>query len=110
MVDKEIFSFKTAEFLNKEDFNKLSYRQKVGWFGQQIAKEFFKNKGFEVLAENYYVRGGEMDLAIRKDNVVRLIEVKIRTNTGYSGPQEAINFVKIIRLTVAAQKFMFDRG
>jgi len=110
MTAAEKFSFKVAEFLNRDDFDKLSYRQKVGWFGQQIAKQFLKSKGWEVLAENYYVKGGEIDLAIRRDNIVRLIEVKTRTTTGYGQPQEAINFVKVARLTIAAQKFMFAKG
>ncbi len=110
MAAAEKFSFKVAEFLNRDDFDKLSYRQKVGWFGQQIAKQSLKNKGFEVLAENYYVKGGEIDLVMRRDNIVRLIEVKTRTTTSYGQPQEAINFIKMGRLTLAAQKFMFAKG
>lgn len=104
------FSFKVAEILNKDYFDKLNHRQKVGWFGQQIAKQYLVKKGFEILAENYYVRGGEIDLAVRQFGRVRFIEVKSRTSYERGQPQEAINFVKLERLVIAAQVFMRDKG
>ncbi len=99
-------SYQIADFLNLEEFEKLTYQQKVGYFGQVLAKKYLTDNGYEVLSENYYVAGGEIDLIMRKNGKVALIEVKTRTSKYFGSPHEAVHKYKLKRLYLAAQKYM----
>ena len=39
----------------------MSYQKKLGLFGQEYAKKFLIKQGFCVIAENFCIRGGELD-------------------------------------------------
>ena len=99
-------SYQIADFLNLSEFAKLTYQQKVGYFGQVLAKKYLMDKGYEVLAENYYVGGGEIDLVMRKQGKIASIEVKTRTSKYFGDPHEAVHPYKLKRLYLATQKYM----
>lgn len=71
-----------------------NYRLKVGYFGQKLAKNYLLAQGYEILAENYYIRGGEIDLIAKISQKVVFIEVKTRTNFRYGQAEDAVDFLK----------------
>ncbi len=103
-------SFKLADFLSKDDFAKLNYRQQLGFYGQQAAKYYLLGKKFEILAENYFTRLGELDLVVRNDQGVRVVEVKTRTNRDRGEPYEAVHKYKLFSLQQSAYIFMQSKG
>lgn len=56
--------------------SKKSKNKDIGNLGEQIACEFLRNKGFEVLQSNYWRRWGEIDIVAQKDSKVHFVEVK----------------------------------
>jgi putative endonuclease len=103
-------SFVIADFLNLPDFENLNYCQQVGLFGQQVVKFYLKQQNYEVISENFYTRHGEIDLVVRNNQGVRLVEVKTRTNKNYGEPYEAVHYYKLKKMRLSADIFMQSKG
>jgi len=65
-------------------------RRSVGARGEQLARRFFQDKSFTVVAHNFRCRYGEIDLILRKDKSFRFVEVKFRRTLAYGLPQESV--------------------
>ncbi len=79
----------------------------VGDLGEEIAKKFLANKGYEIIARNYYAgRRGEVDLiAIAGINII-FVEVKTRTKTKFSVGLEAVDGYKLKKWYWSAEDFI----
>lgn len=62
--------------------------------------------GYEVLAENYTVRGAEIDLIAKDGELLLVVEVRQRASSHYGSAAESITFAKLKRLQHAALHFM----
>ena len=62
----------------------------IGKQGEELAREFLKKKGFNIVAHNFRCRFGEIDLILRKKKAFRFVEVKYRTSEEYGLPQESV--------------------
>lgn len=85
----------------KKDEVKISF----GRQGEDIAARYLKTKGYKILKQNFYIRGGEIDIiALDKDTLV-FIEVKTRASQKYGLPEESITPTKLKYLKHAAEVF-----
>ncbi|MCC8111578.1 MAG: YraN family protein [Ruminococcus sp.] len=50
--------------------------------------------GYEILARNFRIRGAEMDIIARKENILAFMEVKTRIPNSLSNGYEAITELK----------------
>ncbi|UCF71317.1 MAG: YraN family protein [candidate division WOR-3 bacterium] len=62
----------------------------LGIAGENLAKEYLKQKKYNILDHNFRCRFGEIDLVARKDKAFHFIEVKYRRSVDYGLPQEAV--------------------
>ena len=44
--------------------------------GEEIAKQHYLNQGYTLIKTNYAIRGGEIDLLMKKEKILVVIEVK----------------------------------
>ena len=51
-------------------------KRKLGDIGENIACDFLKRRGFEIIERNYLRKWGELDIVARKSGIIRFIEVK----------------------------------
>ena len=65
-----------------------------------------KGKGYTILAHNYLVRGGELDLVAWHGGLLVFVEVKTRNSRGFGGPAEAVDLKKRRRMEKAAKVFL----
>lgn len=84
----------------------MSHNQSIGKSGEQIAALFFVDQGFEVVHRNWRCRAGEIDLIVRKGDEWRFIEVKMRSNTKYGYPEEAVTEYKSDNFYTAIADFL----
>lgn len=63
----------------------------VGRRGEEIAREFLESRGYRVLARNEKNRFGEIDLVVRKSNVLVVVEVRTKSNERSGTPEDTIN-------------------
>ncbi len=71
-------------------------------WAEEMAKRYLLTQGYVILAENYTVRGAEIDLIARKDDLIVVTEVKQRRSARFGTPAEMISQKKLARLQKAA--------
>ena len=59
-----------------------------------MAASYLKDAGYQILARNYRVASGEIDLIVSKDGYLIFVEVKYRSNSRYGSPEAAVTPVK----------------
>jgi len=75
-------------------------------WSEDVAKDYLLKRGYELLAQNYYMRGGEIDLIMKDNEVLVFVEVKQRKSLKYGTPAEMINYLKFQRMQNTALDFM----
>lgn len=81
------------------------YQKIKGSLGEKAVKEYITGKGYNVIAENYCIRGGEIDLiAVYKDQL-HFIEVKTRKSRDLYMGLESVDHNKQKRIIMAAVRF-----
>lgn len=78
----------------------------VGRLGERLAAEYLRKRGVRILARNYDVRGGELDLVGFSRGGLLFIEVKTRSGADWGTPAEAIDREKLRRVEHAAKAFV----
>jgi putative endonuclease len=79
-----------------------------GKIGERIAAAYLRAKGYEIVAANYRIRGGEIDIVARKREYTVFVEVKYRKNSFYAHPREAVSSGKQSRVKLAALQFIAE--
>lgn len=82
----------------------------VGAEGEQLAAQFLRKKGYRVVAMNYRVHGGEIDIICLKSKTVVFVEVKTRIGEDKGKPYEAVNYRKFQHIKHAAQTYIKQKG
>ena len=88
-------------------------RRKLGDLGEKLAGEYLEKRGYEIIERNYQKKCGEIDLIVRKNEIIIFVEVKTRTesenkNKEYNPPEEAVNFSKQRKIIKTAQLYLFE--
>lgn len=78
-------------------------------WSEDIAKDYLLELGYKLLAQNYHMRGGEIDLIMQDDEVLVFVEVKQRQYVYYGRPIEMITDAKLQRMQNTALKFMQEK-
>ena len=78
----------------------------IGQEGEQKALRYLGQLGYKLLACNFKVKGGEIDLIMRDKKTLVFVEVKTRASRAFGGPLAAITPAKQKRLSVAAHIFV----
>lgn len=78
-------------------------------WAETIAKRYLLLKGYALLAENYSIRGGEIDLIMQDREVIVFIEVRQRVKETHGTAAETITPYKLQRLQKTALSFLIER-
>lgn len=80
----------------------MTYQRKIGDKGEQIAAEYLKERGFQLLEKNFITRYGELDLVTLEGDMIVFVEVKTRTSKAFGLPETSITPTKMERIENAA--------
>ena len=86
------------------------YRKRLGAWGEELAARLLLQKGYEIVARNYRVREGELDIVARERDCTVFVEVKTRASAAFGCGREALTPAKIAALTRAAERFIQEKG
>ena len=75
-----------------------------------MAASYLKDAGYRILARNYRVASGEIDLIVSKDGYLIFVEVKYRSNSRYGSPEAAVTPVKQRQISRVALYYMKRYG
>lgn len=101
--------------------DKQGDKNKIGAFGEQIAVNYLKRKGFTILNTNYLKKWGEIDVVAREMDTVRFVEVKtvsyetrnelnMAVSHGTWRPEENVHASKILRLNRAIESWILEHS
>jgi len=88
----------------------LTVRQQRGQRAEELAAEFLRAAGCEILLCNYRRRLGELDIVARLDGVLLVAEVRTRTSSRYGGAAASVTHAKQRRITRAASQLLQQRS
>ena len=77
-----------------------------GSAAEQLAADYLAARGLRVIARNYRVRGGEVDLVCEDGRTLVFVEVRLRTNDRFGGAGASITAAKRRRLILAARNYL----
>lgn len=85
-------------------------RQQAGAAGEARAADYLQRRGLTVLARNFRVKGGELDLVCRDGSSTVFVEVRLRSRGDYGGAAASITPAKQARLILAARHWLQRHG
>ncbi len=85
-------------------------RRAVGAAGEDAVAQWYVGSGYSVVARNWRVREGEIDIVARRDRTIVFCEVKTRRGTAFGLPAEAVNARKRARLRTLAVRWLGENS
>ena len=85
-------------------------KRALGTEYESLACEYLEKEGLKIIARNYRVRIGEIDIIARDGNELVFIEVKYRKNRDYGGAEYAIPLSKQKVIRKVAEWYMKQNG
>lgn len=82
----------------------------IGDTGEARAAQYLKTQGMQIIATNFRVKGGEIDLIARQGAYTVFVEVRLRTRSDYGGAAESITRTKQRRIILAARHWLHRHG
>jgi putative endonuclease len=78
-----------------------------GEYGERRAAQWYHHHGYDIVAQNWRNgRSGEIDLVVRRGNVIVICEVKARRSDEFGSPAEAVTPAKQRRLYHLGMAFL----
>jgi putative endonuclease len=79
---------------------------KRGQSGEEMARVFLRDQGYEILETNWRHHSGELDIICHKDDVLIFVEVKTKHDVRFGLPGEALTLKKQRRLIKTALAYL----
>lgn len=86
--------------------------KEIGKYGENLAINYLKNKGYKILERNYKKRWiGEIDIIALKNKVIVFFEVKtlIKSENSKNLPEDSINYFKRKKLIKTAKFYLLEK-
>ncbi|WP_106225894.1 YraN family protein [Legionella pneumophila] len=80
--------------------------QEKGKFAEQLALNYLKEHGLELVIQNYRCRLGEIDLIMREGAYLVFIEVRSRSNSSFGGGLASITYEKKQKIIKTTSHYM----
>ncbi|WP_276359062.1 YraN family protein [Daejeonella sp. H1SJ63] len=74
--------------------------------GEQIARRYLEESGYEILDQNWTFGKAEIDLIAYKDSTIVFAEVKTRRNNTFAEPEDFVSDEKQRLLAFAADEYI----
>lgn len=84
-------------------------KQLIGQAAENIAADFFRAQGLDILERNYLRRMGELDIVARDRDVLVIAEVRTRSSDRYGGAAASVDPRKQQRLIRTASQLLQQR-
>ena len=80
----------------------------LGRWGESLAADYLRGRGYEILASGWHCRFGELDLVARTGDYLCFVEVKLRRSDAFGRPGEFVDRRKRERLRTSAQLYLAE--
>jgi putative endonuclease len=80
-----------------------------GFGAERRARRWYRLRGWQILDENVWAGGNELDLVVRRGRTLRFVEVKAKRGLRFGDPLEMVTAEKQRRLRRAAAAWLGAR-
>jgi putative endonuclease len=77
---------------------------------ENLAADFLKQQGYEIVERNYRYQRSEIDLIVRKENWLVFVEVKMRSSDAFGYPEEFVDYRKAKNIVFGAEQYTFEQN
>lgn len=84
-------------------------KRKSGSEGEDLACEFLKNLGYQIIERNFFYGHGEIDIIAKDGEILVFAEVKYRKNLEFGMPESAITRSKQNQIRKIAEAYLYQR-
>ena len=77
-----------------------------GFAAEEKAVRWYRLRGWQIVGENVWAGGNELDLIVRRGRTLRFVEVKAKRGTRFGDPLEMVTEEKQRRLRRAAEAWL----
>ena len=82
----------------------------LGKLGEELAVEFLRKNGYEILETNWTFQKAEIDIIAQKENTLAIVEVKTRSSLDFGLPQDFVKPKKIQLLVKAVNEYVISNN
>ena len=83
----------------------MKHNQMIGKWGEQIAADYLKAKGYTILSMNTRTPLGEIDIIASIEGQTVFVEVKSRTSRTFGFPEEGLTRRKLAHMLACAEYY-----
>lgn len=80
----------------------------IGDYGEEKACDYLKNKGFEIIERNWRTRNGEIDIIVKKADLLVFVEVKTLPKGNIDVLKRVLNPDKLKRILKTSKRFLIN--
>ena len=85
-------------------------RKALGLLGEEVALEYLLARGLKLVLRNYRCKLGEIDLVMRDDRTLVLVEVRCRASNDYGGAAASVDWQKQRKLIKTGEHLLMKRS
>ncbi len=78
----------------------------LGKQGEELAADFLRKNGYDILETNWVYQKAEIDIIARKEDMLAVVEVKTRSSLDFGLPQDFVTPKKIKLLVKAVDEYV----
>jgi putative endonuclease len=82
---------------------------KIGNAGENLAAEYLEKKGYEIIVRNFRHKHAEIDLIVKKNNMIVFVEVKTRSSFSYGPPEAFVDYHKAAKIMEGAEQYTYTK-
>ena len=94
---------------SRKPTGRRTQKQLIGQAAENIAADFLRAQGLDILERNYLRRMGELDIVARDRDVLVIAEVRTRSSDRYGGAAASVDSRKQQRLIRTASQLLQQR-
>ena len=83
----------------------MNHNQTIGKWGEAVAMEYLRTKGYAILENNFRTPFGEIDIIASVEGLIVFVEVKTRTSRTFGLPEEALTYRKLKHMRSCAEYY-----
>ena len=87
----------------------MNARQQFGRAAEEAAAQYLLHRGWTLLGRNVRIGRGELDLIVRRADVLAFVEVKARRTAEYGTPEDAVDARKRRKVARLAELWLSVR-
>jgi len=88
----------------------MARHNELGREGEKLAEAYLRDRGYQILETNWRYKKAEIDLIVKKNEVLIFVEVKTRSSYFRGNPEDQVNIKKMKFMAEAAPVYMEEIG